>query len=147
MRVRHWPVGSVVFSLLALDGVGVAQAADAPAIDVRADRLMRSLSDQLACTPALSFVTPEVLERIRRSGERLSVRYSREVVLRRPDSLWVRGKRDDRNGTLWYDGKTLSAQANLKKAYAQAAVAGTLDDVMDYVGERLAIADVLHSSP
>jgi hypothetical protein len=51
----------------------------------------------------------------------------------------------------WYDGKTLSAQANLKKAYAQAAMAGTLDDVMDYVGERLAvpmaIADVLHSSP
>jgi hypothetical protein len=109
------------------------------------------MSDLLARTPALSYATTQVFERVRRSGARVTERTSKQVVLKRPDGLSVRTQGEGRDGVLWYDGKTISVQANSRKVYATAPIQATLDQLIDYVSERLAVplptADLLYSSP
>jgi hypothetical protein len=143
----------VVVGLAALgcSTTGGSSAAPGPVLDERSDQLLRAMSDLLARAPALSYTTTQVFERVRRSGERVTERTSKQVVLKRPDGLWVRTLGDGRDGALWYDGKTISVQANARKMYATGPVQGNLDQLIDYVGERLAVplptADLLYSSP
>jgi hypothetical protein len=130
---------------------GGGSAAPGPVLDERSDQLLRAMSDLLARAPALSYTTSQVFERVRRSGERVTERTTKQVVLKRPDGLWVRTLGDGRDGALWYDGKSISVQSNARKAYATGPIQATLDQLIDYVGERLAVplptADLLYSSP
>jgi hypothetical protein len=130
---------------------GGGTTASGPVLDARSDELLRAMSDLLARTPTLSYTTSQVFERVRRSGERVTERSTKQVVLKRPDGLWVRTQGDGQDGALWYDGKTISVQSNPRKAYATAPIQATLDQLIDYLGERLAIplptADLLYSSP
>jgi hypothetical protein len=130
---------------------GGGATASGPVLDARSEELLRAMSDLLARTPALSYTTTQVFERVRRSGERVTERSTKQVVLERPDGLWVRTQGDGQDGALWYDGKTISVQSNPRKAYATAPVQATLDQLIDYVGERLAVplptADLLYTSP
>jgi hypothetical protein len=150
---RAFAIAVVLVSLAAVScsTTGGGSAAPGPVLDERSDQLLRAMSDLLARTPALSYTTTQVFERVRRSGERVTERTTKQIVLKRPDGLWVRTQGDGRDGALWYDGKTISVQSDTRKAYATGPVQGTLDQLIDYVGERLAVplptADLLYSSP
>jgi hypothetical protein len=136
--------------LVAGAGPGKAQTGS-PGLDPRADQLLRRMSDLLAASPTLGFRTSEVHERTRRSGERTELRLSRTVLLRRPDRLRMDISGPERDGVIYYDGRTVTFQGNRLKMYAQAPVPDHLDAAMDYLEERLAmatpVADLLHSTP
>jgi hypothetical protein len=144
-------VVAVGLATLGCSTTGGGAATPGPVLDARSDQLLRAMSDLLARAPALSFTTTQVFDRVRRSGERVTERTTRQVVLKRPDGLWLRTEGDGRDGALWYDGKTISVQSNPRKVYAQGPIQGTLDQLIDYLGERLAVpmptADFLYSSP
>jgi hypothetical protein len=149
--VRSLAVAVVVLAAFGCSTTGGGAADSGPGLDAESERHLRAMSDLLARTSALSYTTTQVFERVRRSGERVTELTTRQVVLRRPDGLWVGTRGDGRDGGLWYDGKTIAVQSNPRKVYALAPVQATLDQLIDYVGERLSVplptADLLYSSP
>ncbi len=134
----------LVLCLLALFG-GRAfsqQTQRASGIDPKADELLRKMSDLLAGAKTFSFRTDEVHEKIRRNGEKKEIRFTREVIVRRPDGLWQRAIGSGPNNldfTFWYDGTTVVLQSNAMEMFAKTAAPGNIDDTMNYIGDRFDI--------
>ena len=131
------------------------QTAPASGVDPKADKLLRAMSDLMANAKNVSFRTTEIHDRIRASGKKVQVKVAREGIVRRPDSVWIHAITHapdrDRELSLWYDGKTLTYQSDKEKVYARTKVPPTIDETLDYIGDRLdtptPMADLLYSSP
>ena len=121
-------------------------------IDKKADELMHKMSDLLANAKDISFRTKGTEEKIK-SGKKVPVQVTREVVMHRPDGAWMHftSQASDRNRDLqmWYDGKTLTLQSDKEKVYARTKTPPTLDETYDFVGSTLnmptPMADLLYS--
>jgi hypothetical protein len=118
----------------------------------RGDELLRKMSDSLEAAPALSFKVEESHERVRRRGEKRPYTLTRQVVVRRPDRLWVHTTGSDgRDVRVGYDGKTVTVVGDGQKVYASVKAPPTLDEALDYISERfdlrVGVADFLYSSP
>lgn len=125
-----------------------------PAAAAEGERLMRQMSDTLAKAPVLRFATAETLESPGPPSERRVFRFSRTVTVRRPDALFfeVHGTGDMAiDMAAYYDGKTVSLRDDLRRVWAQTAVPGTLDEMLDDVSRRYAFpvpfADSVYSVP
>ncbi len=125
-----------------------------PAAAAEGERLMRQMSDTLAGVPALRFTTAETLEEPGPPSERRVFRFSRTVTVRRPDAMFfeLHGAGDTAvDAAAYYDGRTVSLRDHLHGVWAQTAVPGTLDAMLDDVFRRYAfpvpIADVVYSVP
>jgi hypothetical protein len=115
---------------------------------------MRQMSDTLARPPTFRFTTAESLEQIGPPVERRVFRFSRTVTVRRPDALFF--ELHGEAGTVvdvaaYYDGRTVSLRDNAHGVWAQTAVPGTIDGMLDDVARRYSvpvpIADVVYSVP
>ena len=125
-----------------------------PATD--AERLTRGrevverMSDKLAAAQAFSVTTDEKREVIRAGGEAQHVAVTRELVVRRPDRLYVRTKGDQDNEA-YYDGVGLTLVMHNHKVFGQARMPETLDRALDAISERyglpLTVSDFVYSSP
>ena len=118
----------------------------------RGDELMRKMSDSLKAAPALSFKVAESHERARRSGEKRPYTLNREMVVRRPDRMWIHTTGSDgRDVRVVYDGKTITVVGDVQKVYASVKAPATLDETLDFISERfdmrVGVADFLYSSP
>jgi hypothetical protein len=71
-------------------------------------------------------------------GLRLEFGSESEVLLRRPDRLWVeRRKREGETRTFYYDGSQVSLMFQQEAAYAQIEREGTVEQMLDYVVDEL----------
>jgi hypothetical protein len=118
----------------------------------RGDELLRKMSDTLKAAPALSFKVAESHERLRRGGEKQPVTLNREIVVRRPDRLWVHTTGSDgRDVRVAYDGRSVTVVGDKQKVYASVKAPATLDETLDFISERfdlrVGVADFLYSSP
>lgn len=118
------------------------------------ESLMRSMSDTLAHSKSLTFETTERIEVIAPSGEKRALYFTRKVAVRRPDALFFRlhgegGKAFDI--AAYYRGRTVTLSDELTGTWAQTAVPGTLDEMLDDVIRRFGlpvpIGDVVSASP
>lgn len=116
----------------------------------RGDARLRAMSDALGKAEAFSFETTEAHPRVRRNGEKVDVRFTREVKVRRPNGLWIHQQGNEREFKVWYDGKTLTLVGDSHKVFARAPVPATLDAMLDVIAERydvpMPIADMLYAS-
>jgi hypothetical protein len=123
-----------------------------PKIDAKADQLLHSMSDLLGKANAFSFTTSETHDRHKRSGKTGKVSFSRELMLKRPDGLWIKatGEKGGMAG-VWYDGKTLTLQSDVEKVFTKVVMPPTLDQALDYTADHLDLpmpmADLFYSSP
>lgn len=115
---------------------------------------MRQMSDTLAKAPALRFTTEESLEEPGPPASRRVFRFSRTVLVRRPDGLFfeLQGTGDTAvDVAAYYDGRTVSLRDDLHGVWAQTEVPGTLDEMLDDIFRRYSfpvpIADVIYSVP
>jgi hypothetical protein len=141
--------------LLTLAGAALAACgAGEPKTD--AERLARGreiitrMSDKLASAQSFSVSTQETREQIRPNGKVEPVTLKRNLVVRRPDRLYVESS-GDRQNQVWYDGIGLTLVMHKEKVYAQARMPETLDKTLDAMHERYGIAtplgDFAYSSP
>ena len=128
--------------------------AGTPEAEAAGERLMRSMSDTLARSQAFSFETTERLEVVAADGDKRMLRFARKVTVRRPNGLFfeLHGQGDTVfDVAAYYDGRTLTLSRHPDAAWAQTAVPGMLDDMLDDVFRRFGlpvpIADVVYASP
>jgi hypothetical protein len=153
------PIFSLFPFVLLVVVLGVTMAAEqtkkSNKVDKKADQLLRQMSDVLANAKTFTFRTKGVEERVRADGTKVAAEVQREVVVRRPNGVWVhasvKAPDQSRELNIWYDGKTISLQSDNEKVYARTKVPPTIDETLDYLGSTLnlpmPVGDVLYSSP
>jgi hypothetical protein len=108
------------------------------------------MSEKIAAAKALSFSTSDEREKINSKGEKIKVHLTRDTTIQRPDKVWADFK-GDLTWKFWYDGKYLTAVSDKEKVFVQKAVPHTIDEMLDYLAERLnllmPISDLLYSNP
>ncbi len=80
---------SLVFAVLIFVLGSSFNIAAAGNMDPKAEQLLRGMSDLLSNAKAFSFSTSETHDRHKKSGKTGQVEFSRQVVLQRPDGLWM----------------------------------------------------------
>jgi hypothetical protein len=128
-----------------------ASAKVKPAIDPKADEMLRRMSDYLAGLKSFSFAAEHATEVVLKSGEKLEFLADSTVTVQRPNML-----RSDRKGEMAdvsfiYDGKAMTIYGRRMNMYASADAPPTLDAAIDFARERLNLeapaADLLYSNP
>lgn len=116
-----------------------------------AGQILKSMSDYLASQKTLSASFDSDIEIITPALQKVQFASSGQIKMSRPDKLRIRRTGGYADVELVYDGKTLSIYGNNAKAYVQADVPGTVDQMMDAVQSRSSVglpgADLLWSNP
>ena len=133
-------------SLIVMLGTSMAVSAD----EADAKRLLKSMSDYLAAQKALSFDYDATLEVVTKDEQKLALASSGSVSLNRPDKIHVTRSGGFADVEMSFDGKTLTLLGKNLNVYAQTAVPGTVDHLVDELREKhnrpLPAADLLLSN-
>ena len=137
--------------LLTLSAALVRAEESKVAIDPQADKALRAMSDLLAATKAFRLRVAVVEDEMSPKGKLVQVSRESEVLVRRPDALFVRTQGPDKQRTLWYKGKTLTVLDTGRNEYSAVEVPGTIDEMLDFLFEKYDItaplADLLFQDP
>jgi hypothetical protein len=133
---------SAALSLLLVVAAACGGGREAPpqiasAIEPRADDLLRKMCSLVRSAQTIHLTTSETNDRIKPDGEKVQVAFSRDLTIRRPDGLRGTFKGGGMQAEIWYDGKTLSIQGDNRRMWAQAEVPPTLDQMLDFVNDRI----------
>jgi hypothetical protein len=132
-------------------GASAPVSADAPAVDPKADALLRRMSSDLASLKTFSFDTENTTEVVTRDGQKLALVAESTVSVERPNKL-----RTDRGGgfadvSFFYDGSNATIWGKRANLYATTQAPPTLDATIDFTRDKLGIdapaADLLYSNP
>ena len=127
-------------------GTSLAVSAD----EADAKRLLKSMSDYLAVQKALSFDYDATLEVVTKDEQKLALASSGSVSLNRPGKIRITRSGGFADVEMSFDGKTLTLLGKNLNAYAQTAVPGTVDNLVDELREKhnrpLPAADLLLSN-
>jgi hypothetical protein len=117
----------------------------------KGDEMLKQMSQKLASTQAFSYSTQQEIERVRGGGEKVTERFSRQTIVRRPNQLAFTDMGPDHDGAAWYDGKQVTIVSNRDQVWVRGPMPGTLDEAMDFISAEYAVqlptADLLYSSP
>ena len=153
--------GQRLLTAMALLGLAAASApaadvkpaaADAkPAIDARADELLRRMGDYLAQAQFFS-VNAEIWQDAQlASGQRVQAGRTVDLQVRRPNRFHAEVRSTRRNRGLYYDGKTITVLNRVENFYGSIPAPGALDEALDTACERFGITmpleDVIVSDP
>src|SRR5258706_3858920 len=120
---------SANLALVAIFMVSTAQSsrADDPA------RLLKAMSDYTAAQKSIAATFDSDIEIVTPELEKVQFASSGKLQLARPDKLRVSRTGGYADVQLIYDGKTVSIYGTNAKAYAQADLAGTIDQLVDLI--------------
>jgi hypothetical protein len=163
MRRRLLPrvsVGLSIAAALALSGAAPAQnARTAPlpkpaAIGVvapAADRLLKEVGSYIGSAEAFIFHADITFDHVLPSGQKLQFAAAEDVVLQRPDHLYVEWNGDLGARQFWYDGKRVALYDPATPFYATAAAAPKIDAMLGELVPKLDFApplvDFLYRDP
>ena len=149
--VRRGATWLAMVALAAAAGCSRSKALTPEESAAKGDTLLRRMSASLTAAQTFSFSGEERREQVHANGEKREDRFTRKIVVRRPNLVTFTDSGGDRNGTAWYDGAHLTVVSHRAKAWARGPMPPTLDEAMDYVSKEYAlqvpIADLLYSSP
>lgn len=122
-----------------------------PAIDPQADKILQRMSNCLAGAKEFSFEAHKMADFVLDTGQKVQLSDTTKIVAKRPNKIWAKSTGDTQNDQIWYNGKTLAIHNNQEKLYGVIDVPDNIDEMMDYVVEKLEIAvplaDLLFSDP
>jgi hypothetical protein len=115
----------------------------------KGDAMLKQMSQALASSQAFSYRTEQEVNRVRGGGEKVTERFSRHTIVRRPNQLAFTDGGQDHDTAAWYDGKQLTVVMNRHKIWVRGPMPGTLDEAMDYISAEYAMqvptADLLYT--
>jgi hypothetical protein len=122
-----------------------------PAIDPRADAMLRRMSDYLAQAQFFS-VSAEVWQDVQLgSGQRVQAGRTIDLQVRRPNGFHAAVHSTRRNRELYYDGKAITLFNRAQNFYGTIPAPAMLDEALDLAIERFGIAlpleDLIVSDP
>ncbi|MGA2662213.1 MAG: DUF2092 domain-containing protein [Verrucomicrobiota bacterium] len=126
-------------------------AEENPAVDPRADELLKRMGDCLGQAQFFS-VSAEVWQDLQlSSGQRVQAGRTVQLQVRRPNRLRTEGHSTRRNRELVYDGTAITLLDRAKGFYGTIRASGSLDEAMDLACERFGITmpleDFIRSDP
>jgi hypothetical protein len=126
-------------------------AAAKPAIDPRADELLKRMGDYLAQAQSFS-VDAEVWQDVTlASGQRAQAGRNITLQVRRPDRFHAEVRSTRRNRGLFYDGKSITLLNRVENFYGTIPAPPSLDQALDLASERFGITmpleDLVVSDP
>jgi hypothetical protein len=120
-------------------------------IGVRADRVLRGMSDYLAAADAFSMHVEIEEDYLLPSGQKLKHAASADAAMRRPDRLHVERRGALGGMRLWLQGGTFTLLSPSDNMYATATAPPRVDDALDQLWERLGVsapvADFVYVDP
>jgi hypothetical protein len=133
MNIRQ-RVSTLIQSLAnaALVGVFIAFTAQSARGDDAA-KVLKAMTDYTAAQKSISATFDSDIEVVTPELEKIQFTSSGKLQLTRPDKLRIRRTGGYADVELVYDGKTVSIYGNNAKAYAQAELAGTIDQLVDLI--------------
>ena len=117
---------------LALVAIFMASTAQSSRADDAA-KLLKAMTDYTAAQKSISATFDSDIEVVTPDLEKIQFTSSGKLQLTRPDKLRIRRTGGYADVELVYDGKTVSIYGNNAKAYAQAELAGTVDQLVDVI--------------
>jgi len=118
---------AVVLSLILVLGMSMAVSAD----EADARRLLKAMTEYMAAQKTLSFKYDAILEVVTTQEQTLALASSGSVTLSRPDKIRATRAGGFADVEMLFDGKTLTLLGKNLNIYAQQAVPGTLDHLVD----------------
>ena len=104
-----------------------ATTAAAPAVAEAADRLIKEMSAYLGSANEFTFHADVTFDHVLPSGQKLKFSSTEEVVMKRPDGLYVEWNGDLGARRFWYDGKSVTLYDPAMPFYASDAAPADLD--------------------
>jgi hypothetical protein len=98
-----------------------------------AAKLLKAMTDYTAAQKSISATFDSDIEVVTPGLEKIQFTSSGKLQLVRPDKLRVSRTGGYADVRLVYDGKTVSIYGNNAKAYAQADLVGTIDQLVDLI--------------
>jgi hypothetical protein len=153
-----WRWSVLTTALLGLMAVAVPAAdvtpvaADGkPAIDPRADEVLRRMGDYLGQAQFFS-VSAEIWQDVQlASGQRAQAGRTVDLQVRRPNRLHAEVRSTRRNRGLYYDGKSITLLNRVQNFYGSIPAPAALDEALDLACERFGITmpleDLVVSDP
>jgi hypothetical protein len=117
---------------LALVAIFMASTAQSSRADDPA-KLLKAMTDYTAAQKSISATFDSDIEVVTPELEKVQFTSSGKLQLTRPDKLRIRRTGGYADVELVYDGKTVSIYGNNAKAYVQAELAGTIDQLVDLI--------------
>jgi hypothetical protein len=118
---------------LAIDLAGGAGAA---AGETEARALLKAMSDYLAAQKTISLSYDNSFEVVSKDKQKLQVAASGKVEMSRPDKLRATRTGGFADVEMVYDGKTFTILGKGANVYAEAEVAGTIDQMVDEIRDK-----------
>jgi len=156
MNSRHpsilTPIAASVALLLTAGALHSAEPAKAPPrVDPLALGHLQRMSASLAAAKAFSYKSTSTLEVPARTGQFLTLFSSANVVLKRPNKLWVKLTGEEPHFDFLYDGASVAAYAPATQAYSLTKAPPTIDAMLPELeretGIRFASMPLLFSNP
>src|SRR5436309_6933178 len=120
---------SANLALVAIFMASTAQSARAE----DAAKFLKAMTDYTAAQKSISATFDSDIEVVTPELEKIQVTSSGKLQLTRPDKLRISRTGGYTDVQLVYDGKTVSIYGNNARAYAQADLAGTIDQLVDLI--------------
>jgi len=142
-------VGALCLILLSCPAFG-ADAANPPAIEVKADELLRQMSEYLNTLGQFSLHTENSVDTLLATGQKVQLGRAVDVFVRRPDRFRANIKGDIFDQELYYDGKSITLFGKKVNYYATIEAPTTIGAAMDYAEESFGLvaplADLMYKN-
>jgi hypothetical protein len=154
--IHGWLVAGVVLgahpaTMHAESKADAKAGAKKPAIDPKADGLLRKMSSDLSSMKGFRFDSSRVMEVVEKSGEKIQALAQTSVAVQRPNKLRADRVGPRGGGSIYYDGTTFTFYGKRDNFYATAKAPDNLDDTIDWARDQLSIdapgVDLLYSDP
>lgn len=138
-----------LMAILLLGGSLVAHGQNEVAASPSPENLLRRMSEELKKADGYRFHAEIQFDDVLISGQKLQYSGAADLVLRRPDSVYIDYRDDLSAKRFWYDGKTATLLEVDSKLYSQVDLPGDIDTVVDELrkeyGLTLPLADLISS--
>ena len=143
----RWLAPALVLTLVG----GIASAQDAPAIDLRADKILQIMSGVLTDAKQFTVHNVQTSDELTLEGDLVELSSSVDLALRRPDEAHAVLYGDSRPLRYWIGDGQLAMLDVKRWTYATTEVPSDLDTAVDWVWENLgikfALADFVTGNP
>jgi hypothetical protein len=120
-------------------------------IDPFVDNLVKQASDYLTSAKSFSLRTDVTVEEVMKTGQKIQLSRSSEILVRQPDRLRAEIESDNGVTRLYFDGKKLSRFDLDKNIFASIDAPGSLEAALDHAMEKYHVdaplADLLAGNP
>jgi len=125
-----------------------AEAEDSPAIQAKADQVLRQMGDYLKSLEQFSFRAESTVEKVLSTGQKLQFAYTADIYVKRPNRLRADGSGDIYNQQLFYDGKTFTLLDKDSNVYGTIKASGNIEESLDYALEAFnlsaPLSEIIH---